>query len=112
MTNKHDVIYGQPLRSKGLVTNYGEGRLENGRGGGMWSFTPTKRGGGAEKVLAMLKGGYKKFWGRFYAVAWSILKGGGGVKSFHSLKGGAQIFLHSLEGGGRKKFWTRDFPIL
>ena len=28
-----------------------------------------KGGGGAEKVLAMLKGGHKKFWGRFYAVA-------------------------------------------
>ena len=33
-------------------------------------FTPTKRGGGAEKVLAILKGGgHKKFLGRFYAVA-------------------------------------------
>ena len=29
---------------KGLVTNYGEGGLQNGRGG-TWSFTPTKRGG-------------------------------------------------------------------
>ena len=32
----------------------------------MWSFTPTKRG--AEKVLAMLKGGHRKFRGSFYAV--------------------------------------------
>ena len=57
------------LGSKGLVTNYGEGGLQNGRGGGTRSFTPMKRGGGAEKVLAMLKGGHKKFWGSFYAVA-------------------------------------------
>ena len=38
--------------AKGLVTNYGDGGLQHGRG----SFTPTKRGE-AEKVLAMLKGG-------------------------------------------------------
>ena len=31
------------------------------------NITPTKRG--AEKVLAMPKGGHKKFWGNFYAVA-------------------------------------------
>ena len=32
-------------------------------------FHPYKKGGGAEKVLAMLKGGHKKFWGSFYTVA-------------------------------------------
>ena len=31
-------------------------------------FYPYEKGG-AEKVLAMLKGGHKKFWGLFYAVA-------------------------------------------
>ena len=30
-------------------------------------FPPTK--GGAEKVLAILKGGHNKFWGCFYTVA-------------------------------------------
>ena len=35
----------------------------------MRSFTPTKRGGGAEKVSAMLKGGHNKFWGSFHVVA-------------------------------------------
>ena len=35
----------------------------------MCSFTPTKRGGGAEKVLAMLKRGHIRFWDSFYAVA-------------------------------------------
>ena len=34
------------------------GGLQNGRGS-IRSFTPTKRGGGAEKVLAMMKGGTK-----------------------------------------------------
>ena len=28
--------------------------------------------GGAEKVLAMPKGGHKKFWGSFLAVAWKF----------------------------------------
>ena len=32
-------------------------------------FFPYEKGGGAGKVLAMLKGGQKKFWGSFYAVA-------------------------------------------
>ena len=31
-------------------------------------FYPYKKGG-VEKVLATLKGGHKKFWGSFYAVA-------------------------------------------
>ena len=38
--------------------------LITGRGGGYKTG-----GGGAEKVLAILKGGHKKFWGSFYAVA-------------------------------------------
>ena len=48
---------------KGLVTNYGEGGLQNGRGGHV-KFYPYEKGG-AETVLAMLKGGHKKFWGSF-----------------------------------------------
>ena len=56
-------VCGPTGRSKGLVTNYGEG------GGGVKLY-PYEKGGGAEKVLAMLKGeGYNKFWGRFYGVA-------------------------------------------
>ena len=52
-----------------MVINYGEGgRLQNGRGGHV-KFYPYEKGGGAEKVLAILKGGHKQFWGRFYAVA-------------------------------------------
>ena len=30
---------------------------------------PYVKGGGAQKVLAMLTGGHKKFWGSFYGVA-------------------------------------------
>ena len=59
-------IYIQCL-AKGLVTNYGEGGLQNGRGGAR-EVLPLQKGG-AEKVLAKLKGGHKKFWGSFYAVA-------------------------------------------
>ena len=54
------------VRDWSLITR--RGGYKTGGGGGTRSFTPTKRGG-AEKVLAMLKGGHKKFWGRFYAVA-------------------------------------------
>ena len=49
-----------------------------------------KRGGG--NVLAMLREGHKRIWGCIYAVAGSFshIEGGGGAKSFHSLKvGGA-----------------------
>ena len=51
---------------KGLVTNYREGGLKNGRGGAR-EVLPQRKGG-AEKVLAILKGGHKQFWGSFYAV--------------------------------------------
>ena len=53
------------VRDWSLITGRG---LQNGRGGGACEFYPYKKGG-AEKVLAMLKGGHKKFWGSFYAVA-------------------------------------------
>ena len=49
------------MSSKGLGTNYMEwGELKNGRGRHV-KFYPYKTGGGAEKVLAMLKGGTKSF---------------------------------------------------
>ena len=38
------------------------------REGGHVKFYPYKKGEG-EKVLAILKGGHKTFWGRFYVVA-------------------------------------------
>ena len=38
-------------------------------GGGHVKFYPYEKGGGAEKVLAMLKGGHKRFMGSFYVVA-------------------------------------------
>ena len=52
---------GHVLRGRGL---------QNGRGGGgMCSFTPTKRGGKISFSHAEGGGGHNKFWGRFYAVA-------------------------------------------
>ena len=45
--------------TKGLVTNYGEGGLQNGRGGAR-EVLPLRKGG-AEIFLAMLKGGHKTF---------------------------------------------------
>ena len=57
-----------PNNYKGLVTNYGEGGLQNGRGGGykmggggMLSFTPTKRRGG--KSFSHAEGGGTKSFG-------------------------------------------------
>ena len=55
-------------KSKGQVTNYGEGGGGYKMGGGAREVLPLQKGG-AEKVLATLKGGHKKFWGSFYAVA-------------------------------------------
>ena len=52
---------------KGLVTNYGEGGLPNGRGQAREVLPYEKRC--AEKDLAILKGGHKMFLGCFYAVA-------------------------------------------
>ena len=59
--------------SQGLVTNYWEGGATKREGGrGAREVLPLRKGG-AEKVLAMLKGGggggHNKFWGSFYAVA-------------------------------------------
>ena len=39
------------------------------REGGHVTFFPYEKGGGAQKVLAILNGGLKKFWGSFYTVA-------------------------------------------
>ena len=96
------------LEHKGLFTKYGEGWGGGYKmGGGHVKFYPYKREG-AENLLAMLKeGGHKEFPGSFYTVL-----GGGGAKCFHSLKGVHKKFHPVLRGGGRKKFWTRDFPIL
>ena len=44
----------------GLVTNYGEGGGVK-TGGGARDVLPLRKGEGAEKVLAMLKGGTKSF---------------------------------------------------
>ena len=54
------------------------GGLQNGRGGGQVKFYPDKKGGGAEKVLAIVMGrsfktvGCKKFY--------PVLRGGGAHK--------------------------------
>ena len=47
------------------LTDYGEGGYKTGGGGACEVLPLRKRGGGAEKVLAMLKGGAQKFRGSF-----------------------------------------------
>ena len=83
---------------KGPVINNGDVGLQNWRGGS--SFTPKKRGGGAGKVLAMPAAGTNMFWGSFNTDAQSFSPvgvggGGGGAKSFHTLKGGAKSCILS-----------------
>ena len=56
------------VRDWSVITGRGGATKREG-GGGHVKFYPYKKGGGAGKVLAMLKGGHKKFWGRFYMVA-------------------------------------------
>ena len=61
-----------------IYANKRDWSLITGRGGyKTLSFTPMKRE--MEKVVAMMKGGHKKFWGSFYAVArsFSHIEGGG-----------------------------------
>ena len=73
--------------NKGMVTNYweGGGGYKTGvgwGGGGMWSFTPYEKGGGAKKVLAMLKGGTKSVGVVFSHIE---LERGGGVQKVTTL---------------------------
>ena len=65
ITRPRSTEVGGDFRDWSLIT--GRGGLQNGRGGHV-KFYPYEKGG-AEKVLAMLKGGHKKFWGSFYSVA-------------------------------------------
>ena len=60
-----------------------------------------KGGGGAEKVLAMLKGGHKQFWDSFYVEGCSFSHIEGRRKKFPLFErgGGAQKVLPCLEGG-------------
>ena len=53
--------------AQGLVTNYGERGLQNGRGGGAPEVLPLRKGGG--KSFSNAEGGHNKFWGSFYMVA-------------------------------------------
>ena len=86
------------LRTEGLVTNYGEGEATKREGEAREVLPLRKGGGGAEKDLAMLKGGHKRL--KPYCR--------GGVKCFHSLK-----VLPCLEGGGggAKSFGPAIFPF-
>ena len=54
------------IRDWSLITGRGGATK---REGGAREVYPYEKGGGAEKVLAILKGGHTKFWGCFYAVA-------------------------------------------
>ena len=77
------------------------------------NFYPYEKGGGAEKVLTMLKGGHNKFWGSFYAVARSFSHIERGHKRFPLFKREERKVLPCLEWGGeRKRFRTRDFPVV
>ena len=54
------------FRDWSLIT--GRGGYKTGGGGGAREVLPLRKGG-MDKVLAILKGGHKKLWGSFYAVA-------------------------------------------
>ena len=80
----------------------------------MESFTPMKRGGG--KSFSRAEGGGGGGTKRFEVVLTRELEVLtiviGGCKKFPPFKRWAQKVFHCLEGGGRKKFRTCDFPIL
>ena len=52
---------GNERQAKGLVTNYGEGVGLQNRKGGTSDVLPLQKGGGAENILAIPKGGHNKF---------------------------------------------------
>ena len=101
------------IRDWSLITGRGGATKQEAEGN--VNFYPyEKKGGGAEKVLAMLKGGggHKTFWGSFYAVAWSFSHIEGGSIKFPLFKrGGAKRFTLS-RGGGAQKVSDPHFPIL
>ena len=61
---KFDTLFHITVRDWSLITGRGGYKT----GGGHVKFYPYRKRG-AEKVLAMLKGGHNKFWGSFYVVA-------------------------------------------
>ena len=102
--------------SKGLVTNYGEGELQNGRGGikgGHVKFCPYEKGGRQGFSHAEGGGGgHNKFWGSFYVVAQSFSHIEGRVQKDPTLKGGGvKSFKLSGGGGGAKRFRPAIFPF-
>ena len=100
------------LRDWSLIT--GRGAIK--REGGACEVLPLRKrvgGGGAEEVLAMLKGGHKSF-GIVFMPQLEVLailnEGGGGG----AIKVSTEFFkkFYSVLRVGHKKFRTRDFPIL
>ena len=92
--------------SKGLVSYYGEGGLQN-ESGGYVKFYPYVKGG-PEKALAMLKlgTGAQQVLGQLLRSSlrskFSHIEGGArGRKSFNSLKRGAQRFYPFLLGSAK-----------
>ena len=94
-----------------LITGRGGG-YKTGEGGGVCEVLPLQTKRGAEKVLAILKGGGpQKVLGSFYLVAWRFSHfEGGGAQKFPLFK--TKTFTLSWGGGGRKRFRTCNFPIL
>ena len=56
--------WAEGIREWSSMTEWGGG-VQKGRGGGAREVLPQQKGGVAEKVLAMLKGGHDKCWGSF-----------------------------------------------
>ena len=70
------------IRDWSLITGKGGGGYK--MGGGACEVLPLRKGG-AEKLLAMLKGGHNKFWGSFYAVAGCFSHIVGGARKVSTL---------------------------
>ena len=84
--------------------------LHNGRGSRS-NFIPTKEGGGADNVLAMLKGGHNKFCSSLNRgiEVLAILKGGGHTFSTHEKGEGT---FYPVLRGRHQMFLTHNFFIL
>ena len=76
------------------------------KNGGTNSFSHAEGGGGGTQSFEVV------LTQELEVLAILMEVGGGGHQKFPSFKRGARKIVVCLEGGGgRKKFWTCDFPI-
>ena len=107
------IIRSWVIRDWSLITGKGGG-VQNGRGGGSCEVLPLEKGGGGGKGFSYdERGGGTTSFGVVFTWELEVLAivMGEGDKMFLLFKRGSTQVLPCLKVG-RKRFRTRDFPIL